>query len=168
MAENYEEDPRQCWATPPEFFSWVDRMFGPFDLDVCADSENKKCENYISRERDGLSTPWVVEGRSGAKCWCNPGFANVGPWLEKAHQEAKAGNAHTFVLTHAGISTAWFDKYIHRAHRVYAIRPRINFVPKGAVKASSNPKDSLLWEFRPGSDSRLVIDLLDPWRAIGG
>jgi len=46
------------WATPMETFAELDREFGPFDLDVCADATNAKCARYFDREQDGLAQTW--------------------------------------------------------------------------------------------------------------
>jgi site-specific DNA-methyltransferase (adenine-specific) len=45
------------WATPADFFKKVNAVF-KFELDVCADHENAKCERYYSVIEDGLSQCW--------------------------------------------------------------------------------------------------------------
>lgn len=45
------------WATPDELFSELDREFN-FTLDVCATSENTKCEKFFDINIDGLSQNW--------------------------------------------------------------------------------------------------------------
>ena len=45
------------WETPQEFFDELDAEFH-FNLDVCALSENAKCDQYYTPEQDGLSQPW--------------------------------------------------------------------------------------------------------------
>lgn len=50
------------WATPQDFFDEMNNEFD-FDLDVCATDENHKCDEYFTKEQDGLSKNWGgVEG----------------------------------------------------------------------------------------------------------
>lgn len=45
------------WETPQALFDALDTEFH-FDLDVCANEDNKKCERFFSKEDDGLSKKW--------------------------------------------------------------------------------------------------------------
>ena len=45
------------WATPQNFFDKLNAEFH-FDLDVCADESNHKCDTYYTKEQDGLAMPW--------------------------------------------------------------------------------------------------------------
>lgn len=45
------------WATPQALFDELNEEFN-FNLDVCATSENHKCETYFTKEIDGLSQNW--------------------------------------------------------------------------------------------------------------
>lgn len=45
------------WSTPQWFFDRLNSMFC-FDLDVCADETNHKCETYFTKEQDGLKQKW--------------------------------------------------------------------------------------------------------------
>lgn len=172
------EDPRQCWATPQAFIQFVTGQFGPLHLDACATRQNAKAPRYIAPVPatpthnsdpncvgyDGLVHPWRVHQDRHTRVWCNPGFANVEPWLAKAYEEANGGTVETLVLTHASHSAAWFAKYIRCAHRVYAVRPRINFIMPDGIKASSNPRDSFLWHFKPYPQSSAAIYVMRPWK----
>jgi hypothetical protein len=71
------------WGTPQDFFDKLDREFR-FDLDVCAEKWNRKCEVYFGPDsadgRDGLDELW---GQNRV-CWCNPpyGAASITRWIE--------------------------------------------------------------------------------------
>ncbi len=176
------EDPRQCWATPKDAWQWITQTFGPFDLDVCADAHNSKCEYYFAapgyrppldyamkkvwRGEDALNLQWSLYGLSSLKCWCNPGFSMPWEWLLKAHKEAMERNAHTFVLLPLDTSTEWFDYFLDKAHRIYAPRPRIEFVPKGSIEASKNPKPSALIEFKRDAKPDGMIHVMKPYKPI--
>lgn len=45
------------WETPQWLFDKLNRIFN-FDLDVCANEENHKCERYFTEEDNGLSKNW--------------------------------------------------------------------------------------------------------------
>ena len=44
------------WETPQDFFDKLNAEFH-FDLDVCADESNHKCDTYYTKEQDGLTMP---------------------------------------------------------------------------------------------------------------
>ena len=73
------------WATPQATFDELNREFG-FTFDVCATKENAKCENYYTKEQDGLAHDWDHE-----VIWCNPPYGReIGKWVKKA-SEATGG-----------------------------------------------------------------------------
>lgn len=89
------------WPTPDETFIPLDSEFH-FTMDVAATSENAKCEQYWTKEQDGLSQKW--EG----VCWMNPPYGkDVPKWLKKAIQET-ANKVTTVCLIPARTNTAWF------------------------------------------------------------
>ena len=45
------------WSTPQWFFDELNKEFH-FDLDVCADELNHKCEQYFNEQQDGLKMKW--------------------------------------------------------------------------------------------------------------
>src|SRR3990167_8479372 len=77
----------QDWATPWELFRAIERRFGAFDLDVCADGSNTKVpDNYYTVEQDGLRQQWR------GQCWANPPYAKeAGQFAAKALKEARRG-----------------------------------------------------------------------------
>lgn len=163
VAGQVEIQARQCWATPDKFVRWMASQVGEFTLDPCAVRETSKAPNYYGPPgyrpdraetstdpaptwigEDGLAQPWYDH-----RVWCNPGFSNVQPWLSKAMAESTDNGAHVFVLTH--LSTAqWFRKFEPLCTKIWLPYPRINFAPPAGIKAESNPRDSMIWEFSGG------------------
>ena len=45
------------WSTPKETFKRLDDIYH-FELDVCADDTNHKCNKYFTKEQDGLKQEW--------------------------------------------------------------------------------------------------------------
>ena len=108
------------WATPQDFFDVWDALYD-FELDVCADHENAKCESYFTKERDGLQQEW-----QGKRCWMNPPYGReIGKWMEKAYQEAQKG-ATVVCLVPARTDTAWWHDYAMQGSITF-IRGRLKF-----------------------------------------
>lgn len=107
------------WATPQALFDLLDREFG-FDLDVCATSENAKCERHFTREQDGLSQRW------DGTAWMNPPYGqNIGDWVAKAASSAQEG-ATVVTLLPARVDTAWWWDHC-RYGEIRFLRGRLRF-----------------------------------------
>lgn len=75
------------WCTPQDFFDRLNEEFG-FVLDAAATDKTAKCTLYYTPETDGLSQSW---DRGGA-VFCNPPYGReIGKWVKKAYEEARAG-----------------------------------------------------------------------------
>ena len=108
------------WATPQEFFDEQNALYGPFDLDVCADGSNAKGAIYFDKEKDGLNQPWV------GKCWMNPPYGKeIGKWMEKAYNSA--GNGTVVVcLVPSRTDTKWWHDFAMKG-QIKFIRGRLKF-----------------------------------------
>ncbi len=110
------------WATPPEFFAKLDRIFA-FQLDVAADATNAKCARFFTKKENGLLQKWANRN------WMNPPYGKtISDWVKKADEEAENGNL-TVALLPARTDTAWFHKYCAKWHCVF-LRGRIKFERK--------------------------------------
>ena len=110
--------------TPPEFFDGINSRFGPFDIDVAASFENRKCLKYFDKEINALQDGLAWEGR----VWCNPPYNNIGPWVAKAIQQVRERNAERVVmLLPAGTCTKWFQLAYENAARIEFVHGRLNF-----------------------------------------
>ena len=107
------------WATPQALFDELNAEFG-FELDVCADDWNHKCERYFTKETDGLAQEWT------GTCWMNPPYGReIGKWMKKAVESAEAG-ATVVCLVPARTDTAWWHDYAAKG-TVRFIRGRLKF-----------------------------------------
>ena len=89
------------WSTPQDLYDELDAEFG-FELDVCADEANAKCERYFTEEDNGLAQDWT------GTCWMNPPYGEViGDWVAKA-KAASEGGATVVCLVPARVDTAWW------------------------------------------------------------
>ena len=117
---------RMDWETPPDLFADLEAEFGPFNLDVCATDLNAKVVPFFSPEDDGLSRDWY------GVCWCNPPYGRqIGKWIAKAHEEARAGRATTVMLIPSRTDTAYWHEHVMFASLVRFLRGRVRFLRDG-------------------------------------
>lgn len=125
--------PSDYYATPWAVFWEISRLYGPFDIDVCATQETAKCPRFFTEKDNALVQPW--EGR----CFMNPPYSNVSPWLEKAVAETKRGVTTVALLKHDH-STGWWKKWVEPYGKVHYWPHRIKFdVPPGLVGKDGKP-----------------------------
>jgi len=92
------------WPTPDSLFKPLQDEFH-FTLDVCATTENTKCENFFTKEQDALAQLWT------GICWMNPPYGNdLKKWVKKAYDSAQAGTTVVCLLP-ARTNTAYWHDY---------------------------------------------------------
>lgn len=148
-------DARQCWATPPDFFKWLDDMFH-FDIDVCASAENAKCPAFITEEEDSFSRDWFYNPRGpmdGPKqfytAFCNPGFAKPLAWHQRAFQQTQ-NRLITRVACVLGVQWAsqeWAEFAYNNTLMIIHLSPRIQYLAPPGVKQSSNNYESVVYVY---------------------
>lgn len=144
-------DPRQEWSTPSDFWKAIAREYGP-TIDVCARANNAKCLEFISPEEDALAegTSWLSAKHRVA--WCNPGFSNPRPWIEKAISEIVRFNSRDATVLVLGLvspSAEWWRIAEQAALEILLIGGRrIQFDPAEGVTRSSNARENALFVFR--------------------
>ena len=107
----------ELWSTPQKFFNDMVALYGPFDIDVCADSSNAKCLRYFDKADDGLAQEWT------GKCWMNPPYGrDIGKWMKKAHES----NAMVVCLVPARTDTKWWHDYAMNGDITF-IKGRLKF-----------------------------------------
>lgn len=110
------------WSTPNELFDELDREFH-FDLDPCADDENHKCEQYFTKEQDGLKQDW-----GGHRVFCNPPYGRqIVKWVKKAWEESRKENTLIVMLLPSRTDTKWFQDYVYHRTEIRFISKRIKF-----------------------------------------
>lgn len=119
------------WESPIDLFTALDREFH-FTLDVCARSDNTKCERYLTKEDDALSVAWR------GVCWMNPPYGRtIGDWMKKAYLSALDG-CTVVCLVPARTDTNWWHDYAMNGEiRFIRGRLRFNNYPSNAPFASA-------------------------------
>ena len=128
------------WETPQDLFDKLNKEFH-FALDVCATPENAKCEEFYTKEQDGLKQPWK------GTVWCNPPYGRqIGEWVRRAFLASVSGSTVVMLLP-ARTDTKWFHDYIYKRNNVEIrfIRGRLKF---GGNKNSA-PFPSMVVVFMP-------------------
>ena len=69
------------WMFDPDLFSSYILMYGPFEVDACADDEgrNAQCKRFWSPSDSYNCHSWA-----GQKVWCNPPFQEIAEVLDNA------------------------------------------------------------------------------------
>lgn len=160
-AGRIKPNPKQIYGTPEWFKDWLNEHFGTRELDVCALAHNRKAPYYIGPAgyvpeitegwigADSMTTDWVIPGNlAPARCFCNPEYADIEPWILRAKQQVRLHHCHVLMLTPLA-SPGWFGEGHNGAYAIHTFDKRIDFDPaEGVTVTDSNPKDSMLWEFR--------------------
>lgn len=111
------------WSTPQEFFDKLNSEHN-FNLDVCAISQNAKCDKYFTPEIDGLKQDWF------GSVFMNPPYGReIGKWVEKALKETTKGNCKVVALLPARTDTKWFHDFIYSQEAVFVklLKGRLKF-----------------------------------------
>lgn len=110
------------WATPQEFFDELNKEFA-FNLDPCAGEDNHKCEEYFTREQNGLIQDW-----GGFRVFCNPPYGKeISDWVQKCYEEGHKENTLVVMLIPARTDTKYFHDYILHRAEVRFVRGRLKF-----------------------------------------
>ena len=125
------------WSTPQDFFERYNSLYA-FEVDVCANSNNAKCDSFYDKSKDGLAQEWT------GKCWMNPPYGReIGKWVKKAAES----KAFVCCLLPARTDTAWWHEYvIPKAKHVEFVRGRIKF--GGAKNGAPFPSAVVIFDGR--------------------
>jgi len=139
----------QCWETPPDFWSVLNNRFD-FEIDLCASKHNKKCPRYISEAQNSLlaETYWLHGGVT--RGFCNPGFAKVQPWHEKAEQtvDTMSEGACIVIVGIPGASQDWFSFAYRYADEIVHLADRVQYLAPWPLQQSDNTRESMLFVYR--------------------
>ncbi len=148
------------YETPVDFFARLAAEF-LFTLDVCATSENAKCDRFFTREDPqggGLLAPWKT---NGGAIWMNPPYGDtIGVWVGRAVSAAEHGET-VVCLIPARTDTSWWHVHVlAKAAEIRFVRGRLAF----ADKRSRAPFPSALVVFRHGHAGAPLVTSIDNGR----
>lgn len=157
------------WGTPGKdsggLFDQISDVFGPFDLDPCAEAWNAKAPVWFGPTNED---PAKDDGLNMMLCWAgnvfvNPPFSRkkkmpIEPWINKAWDEVQMGHASQVVmLIPARTETRiWHDVIWPHAAVIAFIKGRVNFMrPDGTTGPAPFP--SAIVVFRPRLGGARII-----------
>lgn len=145
---------KQDYTTPNEFLDLVKERLriDDFSIDLAADEDNAVCESFYSQEDDALLDRNDWNPVPGEWAWCNPPFAHIYPWVEKANTESRSGG-HIVMLVPAGVGSDWWHEQVQDKCFISFLNGRLTFGgvqpnPKTG-KVDAYPKDCALLFYTP-------------------
>jgi len=116
----------RIWSTPQAVFDKLNEEFR-FDMDVCADHDNAKCQMYYTQAK-GLSEGW------GGVCFLNPPYGRtISAWLRKAYEVAAGREATVVCLVPSRTNPPWWHDYVMKATEIRFVRKKLSFFPDSGV-----------------------------------
>lgn len=128
-----------AWGTPQWLFDKLDAQYH-FDLDVCADADNAKCERFWTEAHDALVQDWSAERGT---LWMNPPYdsAGIAAFTKKAADTVHAENkSFTSIvgLVPAATETRWWRDNVMRAYSVTFLIGRVQFAAPDEKNGTRN------------------------------
>lgn len=134
---------RDTWETPAYIFDPINER-AKFTLDACAIESTAKCRKFFTPEQNGLEQSWADE-----RVWCNPPYSNIGPWLQKAHEETqKSASTVVVALVPPWTDTKWWHDYATRAQICVLLKGRVQFLMDGKPHSGNQHPSCLLVYYR--------------------
>jgi phage N-6-adenine-methyltransferase len=114
-------------------------IFGRFDLDVAASSDNHKAVHYYDQETDGLANRWY------GVVWCNPPYSQCRAWVQKAHAESDHCQTIAMLLPANRTEQRWWQELVEPHRRrgeldVYFLAGRRRFDRPGWTKPAKGDR----------------------------
>ena len=137
------------WSTPQFIFDQLNAEFH-FTLDPCADETNHKCENYYTKEDNGLLQDW-----SKHTVFMNPPYGRViSKWIKKAYEESQKG-ATVVALIPARTDTAYWHDFVMKSAEIRFVRGRLKF----GNNKNSAPFPSVVVVFKKGEHNPKISSM---------
>lgn len=115
---------KSTWETPDDLFDKLDKEFH-FQIDLCANEYNKKCDNYYSEEKNSLIQEWL------GLCWMNPPYGKgIDQWIRKAYESSLKDNTTIVCLLPVRSDTKWWHNYCMRGE-IRFLNKRLKFKNSG-------------------------------------
>jgi len=127
---------KKDWETPQWLFDKLCNEFD-FDLDVCADKHNTKCNWHITEQEDCLKIDWSRSYFEILHCFMNPPYGRqIVKFIKKAYEESLKG-CTVVCLVPARTDTRWWWDYCLKAVEIRFLKGRLKF--GGATNSAPFP-----------------------------
>lgn len=162
IISNTPESEKNEWRTPPEVFAWASSLIGGIDYDTACTLENRLADRIVGRyslqdicKADALAVGWF------GRCWCNPPYDNIEPWIAKA---LASKSAITAMLIPSPNGEARYAELCAKSHEIQIVG-RLAFLKPDGRPVSGNTRGSSLFIINGyAQGSRSVITREEIWR----
>jgi phage N-6-adenine-methyltransferase len=108
------------YSTPTPLFDMLNKEFD-FDIDICAEPNNAKCNRFYTIEDDAFTKEWF------GNVWMNPPYdRNLSKWVKKLHYSAILDGKNKVCLIPVRSNTLWWMDIVKDAE-VRFIIGEVNF-----------------------------------------
>lgn len=116
------------WETPDSLVDYLCTKYNfSFDIDICADGNNKKCYKFISKTTNALNIQWKFKG-----VWCNPPHTQTKEFVNKAHNQWFYFNTPIMMIIPANsMCTKYAERFIEGVAEYHPIPIRPTFLVDG-------------------------------------
>lgn len=129
---------RDDWETPQRLFDQLNERWGGFSLDAFASDANHKCDEYFTKETDGLRQDWT-----GHRVFANPPYGRrMRDFTRKCAEETRNG-VQICMLVPARTDTAWAWEDVFPHADILFLKGRLKYELNG-VPLQSSPFPSML------------------------
>lgn len=136
----------------------IEQFGGVIDCDPAWDplSEVVATHQFDARAGvDGLVKPWV------GKCYVNPPYSDVQPWVLRAVQHAATGG-EVVMLVNASTDTTYWQSYVFEHATVCFLNRRVRFLKAGSTTPIANMCPSAIVYF-----GKNVAEFVSTWSPHG-
>lgn len=139
------------WRSPDPLWWGINSLFGPFVLDLFADRDNAKCEDYYSAEDNALTQNWSLRlAELNGAAYGNPPYSRAsqheGQYITGMRQimaytlaMREAGGRYVFLIKAATAEVWWPED----ADYIAFVRGRVSFdLPVWYRPAAGQPSES--------------------------
>ena len=106
-------------------------------LDVAATAENRKFQNFFSKELDALKQDWNVD------FFMNPPYSKAYDFMKKAYTEHQKHDVNGLILVYSKTDTKWWHEFVEDKAEVHFIKGRVKFIDaNGVLTKNSSPYPS--------------------------
>ena len=127
------EEDDDNYETPRELFRELCIKYGIEPItDVCADSNNSKCVNWITKEENALLTEWNTTSKAPHDIWANPPGSLQLKFIERAESQYLKHNINILMIVPANcVSTEVWHRLIEDKREYHAVKGRPVFLKNG-------------------------------------
>lgn len=141
----------QAYKTPSFLYDRLNNEFR-FTLDAAASGDNNLCDNYFTKETNGLTQSWRDQ-----VVFCNPPYNDQDSFIKKAFQEYQDNYVTSVLLIPSRTEKRiWYDVIAPNATQIRFIKGRLKF--SGSKDAAPFPSAIIIFSNRIYDERVIWVD----------